>query len=85
MKELSEIRSEIDRVDREIVGLLNRRAELSLEAARVKAASGLERRDPAREREVEDRAVDIGNGPLSPEALRTLFQAIIKACLDIRT
>jgi chorismate mutase/prephenate dehydrogenase len=49
---VNRMRSHIDLVDREIVRLLARRQEMSLEIGRVKAARGLPVRAPEREREL---------------------------------
>ena len=49
---LASLRSEIDRIDEELVALLNRRAELALQIGQVKQQQGLEVWSAAREDEV---------------------------------
>ena len=53
---LANLRAEIDRIDKELVVLLNRRAEVSLQVGLVKQKQGLEIWSPAREEEVVTRA-----------------------------
>jgi chorismate mutase / prephenate dehydratase len=40
-KEISKIREEIDRIDSELLGLLNRRMELAAGVGRIKASKGI--------------------------------------------
>ena len=49
--ELTELRSRIDAIDRELIGLLERRLDLCAGVAAYKAQNGLPILDPARERE----------------------------------
>ena len=52
MTELEQLRSEIDRVDKELAALFCRRMELVKKIADVKEAAGLPICDPAREAEL---------------------------------
>ena len=81
---LERIRAEIDRVDAQILRLLQRRAELALQAKRAKEKLGLSLEDPAREREVIARAVGSSSGPLPPEEVRKLFRAIVTSCRNVQ-
>ncbi|MCA1684754.1 MAG: chorismate mutase [Planctomycetia bacterium] len=49
---LASLRGDIDRVDKELVTLLNRRAEFALQIGQVKQKQGIEVWSPAREDEV---------------------------------
>ncbi len=75
---VNRMRAHIDLVDREIVRLLARRQEMSLEIGRVKAARGLPIRAPEREEELLDiiceEAVSQGIGP---QHVRGLFEAVL--------
>jgi chorismate mutase/prephenate dehydratase len=77
MRTIEEWRNSIDAIDRELLCLLNRRAELALEAGRAKLNAGLPICDGAREREVIDRSCRINAGPLDKTAITNIFRRII--------
>ena len=77
--ELDVLRSEIDALDREIVGLLNRRARLALEVARTKKRSGRPIVDLGREREVLVRVAMANDGPFPQDALLALYRQLMEA------
>ncbi len=74
---LSSLRSEIDRIDKELVALLNRRAEVAAQIGQVKAQQGLEIWSPAREEEVLTKVLGHSRGPLRPETLRLIFREVM--------
>jgi chorismate mutase/prephenate dehydratase len=76
--DLDALRSEIDALDREIVGLLNRRARLGLAAGKTKTASGRPITDTEREREVMVRIAMANDGPLPQDALLALYRQLIE-------
>ena len=75
--DIEDWRDEIDRVDQELVELLNRRAHCAIEIGRIKRERGLPIYLPEREREVVAHVVKINAGPLDAEAVRRLFERII--------
>jgi chorismate mutase / prephenate dehydratase len=75
--ELAEVRAQIDELDRRLVALLNRRAELGLRAGRLKATSGRPLNDPSREREVLARVAAANEGPLPAHDLLALYASLI--------
>lgn len=75
---LDDCRRQIDALDEQLVALLNRRAVLVGEVARVKQKTGLPIRIPAREAEVLAKVAAANRGPLDDEALHRLFTAIIQ-------
>jgi len=82
--ELREVRDLIDEVDREILGLLNRRTQLAQRAAKAKAALGAPVLDPARETTLlQDRrawAKELGlDENLVEEVFRTLLRVSRRA------
>ena len=81
-KKLAELRNTIDTIDEQIVALLNERARLSLQARIAKGGRLVYR--PQREAEVLDHVADYNDGPLSEEAIRTLFHSIIFVCRSIQ-
>jgi chorismate mutase/prephenate dehydratase len=76
--DLDALRAEIDALDREIVGLLNRRARLGLAAGKAKTRSGRPITDSEREREVLVRIAMANEGPLPQDALLALYRSLIE-------
>lgn len=74
---LAALRAEIDRIDRDLVALLNRRAEVAVEVGRIKRGQGLDVWSSAREDEVVSRALAASKGPLPPETLRLIFRELM--------
>ena len=75
---IQDCRGEIDKVDAEILRLLNLRAELAVRVGESKRTAGLSVWDRAREREVVERARRNNRGPLDGEAVARLFRAVIR-------
>jgi chorismate mutase/prephenate dehydratase len=73
------LRTEIDRIDKELVGLLNRRAELALQIGQVKQKQGIEIWSPARDEEVVARALAASHGPMPAETLRLIFRELMSS------
>ena len=83
-EELDALRAQIDELDRTIVGLLNERARLALEAGRLKAAQGRDgARDPEREREVLLRVAMANEGPLPQADLVDVYRRLIDALVAL--
>jgi len=74
---LNEYRRRIDRLDKEIIRLLNDRATCALELGRCKSEAGLETYQPQREVAVLKHARAENRGPLGAEAITRLFERII--------
>ena len=70
-------RDEIDRLDEQLVKLLNARSQCAIELGRIKRELGLEIYSPDREREVIAHVTSINPGPLDRTAVRRLFERII--------
>lgn len=75
---IQDCRGEIDKVDAEILRLLNLRAELAVRVGESKRLAGLSVCDRAREREVVERARANNRGPLDDGAVARLFRAVIR-------
>ncbi|MCA1556215.1 MAG: chorismate mutase [Acidobacteria bacterium] len=71
-------RAEIDAVDRELLRLLNRRAQLGAKIGELKVAGGLPLCDPEREQYVLTRACQTNNGPLDERAVAKIFRRLIR-------
>lgn len=76
-RKLDPLRDEIDRVDEELVQLLNDRAEEVLKIVEIKKKMGLPIYMPEREDEVLRLVQEANKGPLPNEAIRRLFERII--------
>ena len=76
-EEVRRRRDEIDRLDAELVRILNQRAALALDLAHLKQGLGWEIHDPERERQVLLRAVDTNAGPFDRSGIRRIFGRII--------
>jgi chorismate mutase len=74
---LKEYRVLIDDVDRRIVALLNERTQVVEEIGRVKRSSELPIYEPRREDQVFANVTGSNQGPMSPDALRRIFERII--------
>ena len=82
IKKLTEIRKDIDHIDLEILKLLNKRAKLALKARIAKGEGAAYR--PEREDEVIKQVTAKNTGPLSDEAVKTMFQSILYVCRSIQ-
>ena len=74
---LAALRSQIDRIDKELVGLVNERAELARQIGHLKQSSGQVTYDPSREEMVLERVVSSSAGPLSSESLKAIWRELI--------
>ncbi|HKA02512.1 MAG TPA: chorismate mutase [Candidatus Solibacter sp.] len=74
---LDEFRVLIDDVDRRIVDLLNERTRTVEEIGRVKRSAALPIYEPKRETAVFENVTAANHGPLTPDALKRIFERII--------
>jgi chorismate mutase len=74
---LEEFRVLIDDLDRRIVALLNERTSVVEDIGRVKRRAQLPVYEPKREEQVFANIIQSNGGPLTPEALRRIFERII--------
>jgi chorismate mutase / prephenate dehydratase len=77
-------RREIDRIDAELVRLLNERARVSLEIARRKAETGASVFVASREHQVVAGVLATNAGPLRAEHLRSIYREIFSASRDLQ-
>ncbi len=73
------LRGEIDRIDGEILDLINKRTTKALEIGRWKKEKGLPVYDPTRERKIIETLCSMNKGPLPVSSLRYIFSEIISA------
>lgn len=82
MNDLGSLRSELQKVDREILERVARRQELALAVGKVKAQAGIPTRDFARERDVLERsAAEARSLGLAPDLAQRLALFLIDASL----
>lgn len=74
---LAALRGEIDRIDKDLVELLNRRADIAVQIGQIKRGQGLDVWSSAREDEVVSRALAVSRGPLPHETLRLIFRELM--------
>ena len=77
LKELAAHRGRIDAVDRELLKLMNARARVVEEIGRVKREARMPIYEPKREDEVFRNVTENNGGPLTPDAVRRIFERII--------
>jgi chorismate mutase / prephenate dehydratase len=83
--ELLKLREQIDAVDRELIALLNRRAQLALEVGEVKKREGSVVFRPEREAQVIDNIKSINQGPLRSDSVAPIWREIMSACRSLET
>ncbi len=77
--ELKPLREGIDRVDVQLLALLNERMRLCREVGRIKGERGLELLDPGREERIYERLTGLNPGPLTDASLRSVYREIFTA------
>jgi chorismate mutase/prephenate dehydratase len=77
---LPEWRKEIDRIDEQVLQLLNRRAELAQQIGHAKSSARSHYFTPEREHTVYKRLQQMNRGPLEWTAIRSVYKEIISAC-----
>jgi chorismate mutase/prephenate dehydratase len=81
---LDEWRSRIDEIDRQLLGLLNQRAQLAREIGRAKLDSGRPVFVPEREQEILEDLVRLNPGPLPAAAVRAIWSEILSASRSLQ-
>jgi chorismate mutase / prephenate dehydratase len=83
--ELRRLRARIDALDRQIVGLINERAELTRAVGMEKSRIGRAVRDAAREREVLLRVSMANEGPTPQADLLAIYRRLIASARALET
>ena len=82
-KRLEPLRQKIDEVDRALLDLLAKRAQLALEVGHVKQEFGSVVYRPEREQQVLDKVATNNPGPLKSEGVQAIWREIMSACRAI--
>jgi chorismate mutase/prephenate dehydratase len=74
---LKSLRSTIDKLDLQILDLVNKRASLAADIGKVKNDQGSEIFSPAREEEVYQNVLEANKGPLDQATIRAIYREIM--------
>ncbi len=77
LAQLKSLRSQIDKLDLQILKLVNERASYASDIGRIKNDQGAEVFSPAREEEVLKNVLEANKGPLDEGTIRAVFREII--------
>src|SRR5262252_2283322 len=80
---IPEHRKAIDKLDAQLVKLLNERTKHVLAIGEIKIKAGEEIYAPHRERAVLDRICRLNKGPTTDEALRAIYREIMSSALSL--
>ena len=81
---LADLRNQIDRIDRQILSLINQRLEVGIAVGNLKRKTGAQILDRSRERSVIEKLSKINQGPSTTQLLRYIFNVIITATREIQ-
>lgn len=81
---VKDLRSKLDRVNLEILELINNRAELVQEIGQVKDTQSMKRFDPVRERDMLNKIKEKNSGPFMDSTIEHIFKEIFKAGLELQ-
>ncbi len=80
---LNKLRQKIDKVDQNIINLLNQRTEITLQIGQLKKNEGKSIYCPDREREILKKIVLLNKGPIKPPALEAIYREIMSSSLSL--
>ncbi|MEE9258401.1 MAG: prephenate dehydratase [Nitrospinaceae bacterium] len=85
MRKLQELREKIDRIDDQLLTLINRRATLAVRIGQEKSRQNTSGHFhvPHREREIIDRLIRQSTGPFCADAIESVFREIFSATLAL--
>lgn len=83
-EELTELRSQIDILDKQILELINKRAEVVLEIGELKKRNELGVYDPKREKQIEKNLAEMNDGPMPDASVIEIFRTIISASRELQ-
>ncbi|MFH1645580.1 MAG: prephenate dehydratase [Candidatus Omnitrophota bacterium] len=83
MKKLTELRNKIDKVDAEIIELLNQRAQITLGIGKIKTKAKKPIFAPKREYEIYEKLSKENKGPLTDDTLKAVYREIMSGSLAL--
>ena len=78
--DISDIRGEIDKIDKQLVEMINKRAECAIEIGKMKTKGSKSIFAPEREMQVLNGVLRSNQGPLSDKSISAVFREVISAC-----
>ena len=83
MSELDNLRKKIDKLDDEMVELLNRRSRIVLDVGNIKRSQKVKFYKPDRERQILERLASHNKGPFPNDALKAIYREILSASVSL--
>ncbi|MBD3264907.1 MAG: prephenate dehydratase [Candidatus Omnitrophica bacterium] len=83
--ELKKLREDIDKIDNQILNLLNRRVNKVLKVSKLKQKKSISSYAPEREAKILRRLRALNKGPLSKKDLENIFREILSSCRSQRS
>jgi chorismate mutase/prephenate dehydratase len=80
---IKQLRSRINKIDDELLALLNERAKIVIEIGKLKKENGSQIYSPDREREVFDRLLKANKGPLSARTLMAVWRELMSGSFEL--
>ena len=81
---LEMLRSSIDKLDSELLKLLNKRAKCVMKIGKIKQKEKKDILVPLREKELMNRLISVNNGPMKDAMVMYLFQQIIDTLKELQ-
>lgn len=82
--ELAKLHSQIDTIDKQILELINQRAEIVFEIGELKRKNDMVVYDPNREKVMEQSLIKMNNGPMPNASIIKIFRTIIEASRELQ-
>jgi len=83
--QLEKVRKKIDKIDAQIVTLLNKRVQEVIEINRIKTKNKLSNYSAEREMNILKRLKNISKGPLALPDLENIFREVLSSCRSIKS
>lgn len=84
LKEIEERRAKIDELDKQLIDLLNKRAEQSIAIRFLKPEAGMELYDPQREGAIFEKLEAYNKGPMHAEDVHEVYETLLKVMKAIK-
>ena len=81
--DLESLRDEIDRIDGQVVDLLNDRVRAAAEIGKIKSQLGVDAYDPAREEQVFAKIESLNTGSIPKDSLRAIYREVISSSIAL--
>ncbi|HIE44519.1 MAG TPA: prephenate dehydratase [Candidatus Omnitrophica bacterium] len=82
--DIQRLRKEIDKIDKEILRLLNKRAEVAVQIGKIKKEKGFSLYCPLREKNLINTLIKKNEGPLPPESIENIYREILSASVNLQ-